>query len=622
MTQPPRDTERQWHDALAELDQAQASIRRAHEAIRRLRSEHSALTPPVVEPYRPPVPLPDAAPAPVFPVPQQHSAFTRVRRGPFPKWRTLSTEQVILRLIAVAGIAITVLGVSFAVAVAIQTGLLGPLGRVLLAAVLAAVLLAAAVALERRGGQPVGVAALALTSLLTSVLLVLSLVGVLAWWTPEVGAVAFVGVWSLYLFLYRAAEWRALGFALAVLSLGLALAYPAMVEHAATATLVAALPLFTLAATWDEVDRLPRRAALFASASSSLGLTTYSAGVNLPGFALPLMLLALLGAILIVAVALRSPVTDTDKHGYAATMVVISLLAAVIDAPNPWISYVATVVIIGCFVFAATRHLTAGLLPTVLGVLIPLSLLAPWARLVATDDVGRLTPGTDISHALLLLGLIIFIALCIRRRAAGAPEWAAWLVTVCLSSFPLFAASAGETPMVFSSTSAAAAGIVLGAIVGVVGVNYRTLASLPKPLQWGSGLAGLALTMISTTSIAVWVSFVLGGPSAMETGYLTGHALVSTGWMVLAALVLLGLTPVHEDAALWVGAVLAAAAVVKLVFFDLQALTGVARALAFLASGLVLLVIVSLRARRTARTAVPAASVVAEPSRETEPPRG
>lgn len=103
-----------------------------------------------------------------------------------------------------------------------------------------------------------GVAALALTSLLTSVLLVLALVGALQWWSGEIGLIALIGIWAVYLLCYRAANWMSVGVALAALALGLAFFYPAMTATPVAGALVSALPVFTLAATWDGRDRGPR----------------------------------------------------------------------------------------------------------------------------------------------------------------------------------------------------------------------------------------------------------------------------------------------------------------------------------------------------------------------------
>jgi uncharacterized membrane protein len=70
-------------------------------------------------------------------------------------------------------------------------------------------------------------------------------------------------------------------------------------------------------------------------------------------------------------------------------------------------------------------------------------------------------------------------------------------------------------------------------------------------------------------------------------GFTTGHALVTVSWTV-AALVLLA-RGISRPALRVAGMALVAAAVAKLVLFDLGALDGLARVAAFLGAGLVLL---------------------------------
>lgn len=105
--------------------------------------------------------------------------------------------------------------------------------------------------------------------------------------------------------------------------------------------------------------------------------------------------------------------------------------------------------------------------------------------------------------------------------------------------------------------------------------------------------------MVSLVTAATWLGSLLAGNQGMWLGYLTGHALVSTLWMVLAAWILLAAKGVSARASLGAGVVLAVAGVIKLIFFDLGTLEGLPRAMAFLVSGVALLTIAALRTRRT-----------------------
>lgn len=100
------------------------------------------------------------------------------------------------------------------------------------------------------------------------------------------------------------------------------------------------------------------------------------------------------------------------------------------------------------------------------------------------------------------------------------------------------------------------------------------------PLWVVAGLGVLYGATASTVAVALLVL-----PN--QTGFFTGHVVVTVSWTV-AALVLLarGLRSAPIRAA---GLSLVGAAVAKLVLFDLSALDGVARVAAFLGAGLVLL---------------------------------
>lgn len=90
----------------------------------------------------------------------------------------------------------------------------------------------------------------------------------------------------------------------------------------------------------------------------------------------------------------------------------------------------------------------------------------------------------------------------------------------------------------------------------------------------------------------VGTQLVLPGPA----GFRTGHVLVTVAITVLGLVLLV--RGLRNQAARWAGLVLVGAALVKLVLVDLIALDGIARVVAFLAAGLLLLVAGSRYARR------------------------
>lgn len=133
------------------------------------------------------------------------------------------------------------------------------------------------------------------------------------------------------------------------------------------------------------------------------------------------------------------------------------------------------------------------------------------------------------------------------------------------------------------------AGLVIGVLVlslavallvacGRLGLARPDRGSAPL---WGAiGLVGLygEATVVITAALLV---------SPTQTGFFTGHALVTVSWTV-AALVLLA-RGISRTALRVTGLVLVAAAVAKLFLFDSTELDGLARVAAFLGAGLVLL---------------------------------
>ncbi len=137
---------------------------------------------------------------------------------------------------------------------------------------------------------------------------------------------------------------------------------------------------------------------------------------------------------------------------------------------------------------------------------------------------------------------------------------------------------------VASVLAAAVAVLAWWAACAVRGVAepVRRLAAV---LAWAVGLAATATALVSVGTLA---GVRLG---SAETGFTAGHALATVVWMAAAAGLLLHSLehPSASDLALRSGLLLSAVAVAKLFLFDLAALDGVVRSVAFIATGLLLL---------------------------------
>ncbi|MCX2948481.1 DUF2339 domain-containing protein [Lentzea sp. NEAU-D7] len=124
--------------------------------------------------------------------------------------------------------------------------------------------------------------------------------------------------------------------------------------------------------------------------------------------------------------------------------------------------------------------------------------------------------------------------------------------------------------------------VVFAAILPWAALKMQVLREPAKhPFPWI--VSGLVL--LYGAAGAVLCAALLVSPN--ETGFLFGHSMVTVSWTVAALFLLV--RGINNKALRISGLVLVGAAVVKLVLFDLSALDGVARVLAFLGAGLVLL---------------------------------
>ena len=140
---------------------------------------------------------------------------------------------------------------------------------------------------------------------------------------------------------------------------------------------------------------------------------------------------------------------------------------------------------------------------------------------------------------------------------------------------PVPAALVGGLVVSVLVVAAAVAGLVAAGRLGLVRPDAQT-AWLWVP----AGLVGLygAAGVVITAALLV---------ARDPAGFTAGHALVTVSWAV-AALVLLA-RGITRQALRVTGLALVAAAVAKLVLFDLSALDGIARVVAFLGAGLLIL---------------------------------
>lgn len=273
----------------------------------------------------------------------------------------------------------------------------------------------------------------------------------------------------------------------------------------------------------------------------------------------------------------------------------------------------------------------------------------PVSTLVAATAMPAIATGTTLDGwrgaALVALAAVVMGALAARRGADRGVRWMAAAVAVlalflatatALDGATLTAVLLGEAIVagVLAYLSGARFPLVAGVIYGLFGVAEAiavdaplgALVQFPAYPYTGPDAERALLTavIVSTLVFALaawlllaggrvgwirpdWRSAVLWVPIGLvglygaaslvvvlallvspdRAGFTAGHALVTVSWTV-AALVLLA-RGISRTALRTTGLVLVAAAVVKLVLFDLVTLDGIARVAAFLGAGLVLL---------------------------------
>jgi hypothetical protein len=150
-----------------------------------------------------------------------------------------------------------------------------------------------------------------------------------------------------------------------------------------------------------------------------------------------------------------------------------------------------------------------------------------------------------------------------------------------------------------------AAGLVTALVLGVFAATAPWAALkmqvLREPARHPFPWIVSGLVLLYGAAGAVLCAALLVSPD--ESGFLFGHSVVTVSWTVAALFLLV--RGINNKALRISGLILVGAAVVKLLTFDLAALDGVARVLAFLGAGLVLLTAGTRYAKLVASAKIP-----------------
>ncbi|WP_246351138.1 DUF2339 domain-containing protein [Nocardia barduliensis] len=571
-------------------------------------------------------PWPPNAQAPLGAVPPRPPVPPRARPSvPHTPW--WQRDGVISRILALAGVAVTLIGVAMLLVLAAQAGFFGPVPRVVAGAVFAVALVGAGVRVFGRTGGRVGGIALAATGIAGAYLDVVAVTAIYDWLHPVLGLAVAFGVAAVGVGL--AMQWRSQPFAVLVVLAAAALS-PVLTTRLVLLAFLIVLQFACLSVqltrNWPYLHvarTMPAVLATFAFAAGAI--------LGTPTAQERTWVLVAAAAVAVVGVAGTLVVVRRRADDVTASLTMAAALVPILVAPGMYEQRLVTVSVAA--ITAAVLLLVAAVstVPRLnAAVRVPghTALVAAVAGSIALLEVCVGATETRTLATALFLVAMVFLGVAgqrVSRPAAGIGGAFAVLGGLALLNV--------ASPEILASQhrSEAKLGVatVLGAVLalGVVAVALWCARRLPGSAagtewQWiTASVAGLYAVTATTVSIGV----ATGTPN----GFLVGHSAATILWMAAAtAALLFGLrrlaaAPSVAKLALGSGLLVTAAALAKLFLFDLATLDGLVRVAAFLVVGILLLLAGTRYARAFADIGIrrdPAAT--ADATRHGEPDDG
>jgi uncharacterized membrane protein len=484
------------------------------------------------------------------------------------------------KVLAVAGVAVTLIGVVLLLVLAAQAGILRPEFRVTAGAVLAGALVGAGWWLNTSPGGRVGAIALAATGIAAAYMDVIAVTTIYAWVTAPVGLVLAAVVAGGGLTLARRWDSEHLGLLVLVPVIGLgpvvtdgitlllvgfmlalsAATLPVQLGkdwtglHAARVA-AATLPLLIALAV---VPRASGHAAWLAGACGiAAALAIVSALILLPRSSRPVAtaLLAAAGTLPVLAVsAVAGRVTSAMSAG---------VLAAVVLA----------------VVFVGER------LPNVTGAVRRIwSALSAAAALIA---VAVAFDGPVAAPLLLAMAAVVAVA----GRGSAVARWCAIVFGLAGALYYLGYAPPEMLTTATTATTPVAVSTLIASLLLVacaVAITWSWIGKADDAIRLGWTAVAL-IGMYAITMFTVTAGVMFGGE---VYGFFAGHVAATICWIGLAAGVFryaVMLPREERSVPIGAGMALVAAAMAKLFLFDLGTLDGIFRVVVFIVVGLVLL---------------------------------
>lgn len=512
------------------------------------------------------------------------------------------------RLLAVAGVAVTLTGVVMLLVLAAQAGWFGPVPRVAAGAVFSAALVVAGIRVSGRAGGRVGGIALAATGVAGGYLDVLAVTTLYHWLHPLLGLAVAFGIAAGGVAL--ATQWRSQPFAVLVVA-GVAVLSPAVTDQLPLLAFLiviqaACLPVHR---TFDwpalqVVRTLPAVLATLAAIATAV--------VDDQGEPRTRWLLAAAVAILVIGVTgaidsvRRRPNDITASITFALATLPLLTLPLALDPPlEALVPGLTAAALLAIAALAGTPKLSER-------VRIPLhtrAVAAVAGALALLAACVGVTDGDTFPIAVLLVALGF---LAVAGQARSVLACAIGSAFGVLGALLLFAAADPDTlASEFHAEQnlgypAAVTAVLTVAVVALFLWCLRTLSGA-RNSQTDSlfgvlaGLLGLYAVTVTTVSVGV--------ATGAEDGFVAGHSAATILWMAGATAALftglrtLTSAPAVARVALVSGLLVTAAALAKLFLFDLATLDGLVRVLAFLVVGVLLLLAGTRYARAFAEAA-------------------
>ncbi len=532
-----------------------------------------------------------AAPLPL-PVPHPRPAPTPIATPAPPPEPWYRREGAVTRVLAVSGTVVTLAGVAMLLVVAARHGWFGPLARVGAGAALALTLGGLGArqgAVEVARGREVGAAPVALvaTGGAAAYLDVVAVTSGHGWLPAGVGLVLSGAVALAGLGLARAWGSELLGVLMVAGAAGLS----PLVAGRPGWVLSGFLGILALAGWWAGGETARPVLTVVRSTPVALSLLAGAAVAESTPEQLGLLAVGLVVLLATLATSAVSVVRD-PRDAAASAALGTSLAGALVvtaDLPDP-------------------------LRPTVLALTAALLLLAatalgrPPAGPVAAHLVAVCASGGSLAAVLAVLtaapaghrttGLLL---LAIGHLAAAVVSRSRVTVTLGAATGLLALAAWARHPIAVVSEATALRhdmatavldSLLAGGLAVLAAWASATVRGVGQDLRRASTVLAWAVGSAASATAAVALGVLVGTRlGAAGSGFVVGQATATVAWMLAAGWLLLRSLAGgrYADTALRGGLVLAAVAVAKLFLHDLAALPGLARSVAFIATGLLLI---------------------------------